>query len=308
MLAAYRLPALFLSYVLLLLWADAHVAAVTQQYVLGALTFGVLLLGLRGSDWQERRIVLVCVILSSGLEVFSSLIWGEYRYRFGNVPLYVPPGHGMVCLFALRAARVPLLQRHGRPIAMLVLAIAGLWALAGLSVIPWYLHGRRDTGGGLLFPIFAAFVLRSARYRYFVGIFIATTVLELFGTGFGDWTWAVSAPVVHFSAGNPPSVIAGAYCVLDGAVLLAAGLLANVLGILNREHALHEVPLRVGIGHPVGKVSAGKLPLQIPVQARDFGVRAQAVPDSPPRSPRTRDRRSGTPRQWNNGSRERFGS
>ncbi|HEV1997510.1 MAG TPA: hypothetical protein VGR61_05190 [Candidatus Dormibacteraeota bacterium] len=233
-----------------------------QQHVLGVLTFGVLLVGLREADWHERRIVLVCVLLATGLEVFSSLIWGEYRYRFGNVPLYVPAGHGMVCLFALRAARTPVLVRYGRPVALLVLAIAGLWALAGLSIIPWYLHGRKDTGGGLLFPIFAAFILRSRRYRYFVGIFIATTVLELFGTGFGNWTWAVSAPVVRFGAGNPPSVIAGAYCVLDGAVLLVAALLARVLGrVREGEHALHEIPLRGRVRHPVGKEAAGQLAL-----------------------------------------------
>jgi len=256
------MPALYMSYVLLLLWADSHTASINQQYLLGALTFAVLLAGLRTSDWHERRIVLVCVLLATALEGFASLYWGEYRYRFGNVPLYVPPGHGMVCLFALRAARTPLLTRYGKPIAMIVLAIAGLWALAGLSIIPWYLHGRRDTGGALLFPIFAAFVLRSRRYRYFVGIFIATTVLELFGTGFGNWTWAVSAPVVRFGAGNPPSVIAGAYCVLDGAVLLVAALLARVFGrVFEGEHPLHEVPLRGGIGHPVGKEAAGQLAL-----------------------------------------------
>lgn len=260
-LRTWRLPALYLAYVPLLLLADAHVGSILGQYALGALTFGVLGLGLWGSDWHERRVVLVCVILASGLEVFGSLVWGEYRYRFGNVPLYVPAGHGMVCLFALRAARTPLMQRHGRPIALLVLAGAGAWALAGLSVIPWYLHGRKDTGGGLLFPIFAAFILRSGRYRYFVGIFAATTVLELFGTGFGNWTWAVSAPVVHFSAGNPPSVVAGAYCVLDGAVLLTAGLLSRLLRTLDSQHAVHEVPLRVGVGDPVGKETAGKLAL-----------------------------------------------
>ncbi|MDQ6748918.1 MAG: hypothetical protein M3010_12535 [Candidatus Dormibacteraeota bacterium] len=225
MLRSYRLPALYLAYVPLLLWADAHVAGLPQQYALGALTFGVLGLGLLNSDRRERRVVALCVVLATGLEVFGSLIWGEYRYRFANVPLYVPAGHGMVCLFALRAARAPLVLRHGRALALAALAVAGAWALAGLSVIPWYLHGRRDTGGALLFPIFAVFVLRSARYRYFVGIFVATTVLELFGTGLGNWTWAVRAPVVGFSAGNPPSVIAGAYCVLDGAVLLAAAAL-----------------------------------------------------------------------------------
>ncbi|HEY8739424.1 MAG TPA: hypothetical protein VIN56_02375 [Candidatus Dormibacteraeota bacterium] len=254
----YRLPVLYLAYVPLLLWADARVASLPQQYALGAVTFGVLALGLWGSDRRERWIVAICVVLATALEVFGSLIWGEYHYRFGNVPLYVPAGHGMVCLFALRAARTPLMQRHGRLVSLTVLAVAGTWALAGLSVIPWYLHGRKDTGGGLLFPIFAAFILRSARYRYFVGIFVATTVLELFGTGLGNWSWAVSAPVVRFSAGNPPSVIAGAYCVLDGAVLLAAALLGLAV---RRQDPVDKSALGVAVAHPVGEVPPRQLAL-----------------------------------------------
>lgn len=218
----YLIPTALLAYVPALLWADSRVTALPQQYVLGLITFAVLIGALRTSSWRERGVVALCLVLATGVEIFGSLIWGEYRYRFANVPLYVPAGHGMVCLFALRTARTPLMQRHGRAISLVILAVAGTWAIAGLSLIPWMLHGRKDTGGGLLFPIFAAFVLRSGRYRYFVGIFLATTWLELLGTGLGNWTWAVNAPVVRFGAGNPPSVIAGAYCVLDGAVLLVA--------------------------------------------------------------------------------------
>ena len=234
----YRLLAALLLYVVAILWADVHVASLPQQYVLGVLTFAVLGLALRSSDWNERGIVAICVVLATGLELFGSLFWGEYRYRFGNVPLYVPAGHGMVCLFALRAARTPLMQRYGRVISMVILLGAGTWAVAGLSLIPWYLHGRKDTGGALLFPIFAAFILRSGRYRYFVGIFVATTVLELFGTAFGNWAWMVSAPVVRFGAGNPPSVIAGAYCILDGTVLLVAAAAVRLRGFTVRTRSV----------------------------------------------------------------------
>ncbi|MFN2464076.1 MAG: hypothetical protein ABR573_09275 [Candidatus Dormibacteria bacterium] len=250
----YRLLAFLLLYVVGVLWADVHMASLGQQHVLGVLTFAVLALSLRGSDWEERRLVIVCVFLATLLELFGSLFWGEYRYRFGNVPLYVPAGHGMVCLFALRAARTPIMARHGRLISMVVLCVAAAWAICGLSLIPWYLHGRRDTGGALLFPIFAAFILRSRRHRYFVGIFIATTVLELFGTAFGNWRWMVSAPVVRFGAGNPPSVIAGAYCVLDGAVLLVGALLLRVTGAL--DHPRDKTPLGVAVAAPVGEEPA----------------------------------------------------
>ena len=220
----YLLLAALLLYVPALLYTDSRVGGIEQQYLLGLLTLALLVACTRSSPPAERRLVWLCVVIATCLEVFASLIWGEYRYRLGNVPLFVPFGHGLVCFFALRAARTPLMQRHGRSIAMLTLAVAGLWAVAGLSLIPWVFGGRKDTGGGLLFPIFAVFVLFSSRAGIFAAIFVATSVLELFGTGFGSWTWAVSAPVVQFHAGNPPSVVAGAYCVLDGAVLAAAAL------------------------------------------------------------------------------------
>jgi hypothetical protein len=229
----YLLLAGLLLYVPALLYADSRVGSIEQQYLLGLLTLALLVACTRTSPAPERRLVWLCVVIASGLEVFASLIWGEYRYRFGNVPLFVPFGHGLVCFFALRAVRTRLMQRHGRSIAMLTLVIAGLWAIAGLSLVPWVFGGRTDTGGALLFPIFAVFVLFSSRAGIFAAIFVATSALELFGTGFGSWTWAVSAPVVRFHAGNPPSVVAGAYCVLDGAVLAAAALAVRVAARLS---------------------------------------------------------------------------
>ena len=225
--APYGLLLFLFAYIPALLFVDSRVQSIAQQYVLGLLTFGVLFGALRYSPPAERRLVWLCVVIATGVELFASLLWGEYRYRFGNVPLFVPFGHGLICLFALRAARTPLMLRHGQVVVIVALGIATAWALAGLTLIPWVLHGRRDTGGALLYPIFAAFMLRSRRATIFAAIFFTTSVLELFGTGFGNWVWAVSAPVVRFHAGNPPSVIAGAYCVLDGAVLGAAALMVR---------------------------------------------------------------------------------
>jgi hypothetical protein len=56
---------------------------------------------------------------------------------------------------------------------------------------------------------------------YAASFFIAIE-LELVGTGFGNWAWAAATPVIHLPSGNPPSVIAGGYCVLDAVVSKAA--------------------------------------------------------------------------------------
>ena len=57
-------------------------------------------------------ITLVCV--ATVLEIIGSIVWGAYRYRLGNLPLFVPPGHGLVYLFGITAARLPVFQRFGR--------------------------------------------------------------------------------------------------------------------------------------------------------------------------------------------------
>jgi len=139
----------------------------------------------------------------------------------------VPPGHGLVYLFGLTAARTPLFVRHGRPVTRVALAAAAGWAISGLTWLP-LLTGRVDVLGALCLPIFAWFILLSPRAGVFAAIFFCTSLLEIFGTGFGNWRWAATAPYLLFPSGNPPSVIAGGYCIIDGTVLLLASRLGRL--------------------------------------------------------------------------------
>ena len=65
-------------------------------------------------------------------------------------------------------------------------------------------------------------------------MFLLTSLLEVMGTWLGDWTWAVHAPILGVPVGNPPSVIAGAYCCLDALVLLSHRALVRK-GILGQD-------------------------------------------------------------------------
>src|SRR5260221_12800262 len=188
--------------------------------MLGLLTFAVLYLSAIKAQKGQGLQVWMCVSIASGFEIFGWLIWGVSAYRLPNVPLFVPPGHGMVYLFGLLAARTPVVLRYGKRVAHVVLAGATTWALAGLTVLP-LITGRVDVQGALCLPVFAYFVLRSPRWALFSAIFIATGELEIFGTAFGNWFWLPVAPWTHIASGNPPSVIAGGYCVIDASVLLA---------------------------------------------------------------------------------------
>jgi hypothetical protein len=214
----YWLHVYLLAYTPIGLFADSRVTAQWQQHVLGLLTFAVLYLAALKAPKELRVQVWTCVLVATGFEIFGSLVWGVYRYRLHNLPLFVPPGHGIVYLFGLLATQTPVVRRHGRRVAYAVLAGAGTWALLGLTALP-LVTGRIDVQGALCLPVFAYFLLRSPRWPLFAAVFIIVSELEIFGTSFGDWTWMPVAPWTHIPSGNPPSVIAGGYCVIDASVL-----------------------------------------------------------------------------------------
>ena len=223
----YWLHLYLLVYTPLLLLADSRLPSVWPQLGLGALTFLVLwLCTLTLEDPAARMQVWLCVGVATAFEVFGSLIWGVYRYRFHNVPLYVPPGHGLVYFFGLTAGGLPVFRRHGRTGAYAVLAACMAWALAGVTFLPALTH-RVDVQGALCLPVFAYAIMRSPRYALFAAIFVATTDLELAGTWFGTWAWVPVAPWDHVTSGNPPSAIAGGYSVIDGSVALVMAALVR---------------------------------------------------------------------------------
>ena len=223
----YWLHAYLLIYIPLGLFADSRTTALWQQQLLGVLTFTVLYLAALKAPKEQRVQVWVCVAVATGFEIFGSLVWGVYQYRLHNLPLFVPPGHGIVYLFGLLAAQTPLVQRHGRRVAYAILAAAATWALLGVTALP-VLTGRIDVQGALCLPVFAYFLLRSPRWPLFAAIFVIVSELEIAGTSFGNWYWLPSAPWTHIPSGNPPSVIAGGYCVIDGSVLLVTWLAYRV--------------------------------------------------------------------------------
>jgi hypothetical protein len=223
----YTYQLFLLVYTPLGLYADSRVANLYQQTALGILTFGVLVVALRFAPAQQRRQVWLAVLIATAGELYFSVGVGLYRYRFNNVPLYVPAGHGLVYFFALTSATTPLMVAHRTLLVRISLLLATAWALLGLTLLP-ALTGRLDMTGALLWPLFAYFTLRSRQAPVYAAAFLMTSVLELFGTGFHNWTWQAVAPVTHLRQGNPPSVIAGAYCVLDATVLRLAARLPTL--------------------------------------------------------------------------------
>ena len=91
-----------------------------------------------------RLQVLTLVCVATALEIIGSIGWGAYRYRLGNLPLFVPAGHGLFYLAALRTASLPLLQRNATRIVVAVTSGATVYMVWGLLRPP--LRERSSSG------------------------------------------------------------------------------------------------------------------------------------------------------------------
>ena len=185
-------------------------STVAQQFALSLLAWAFLAIVLLLQPPAIRIQVVALVVLATILECIGSLIWGAYRYRLENLPLYVPAGHGLFYLSALRAASLPLLQRHVRVIVIAVAAGASAWMFYGLVA-----HALPDLLGFVTWAIFIRFIVRGRYPLLYAVSFAMTTALELYGTGLGIWRWSPVLPVLMLPAGNPPTGIGAGYAAMD---------------------------------------------------------------------------------------------
>ena len=95
--------------------SDAN-GSIEKQNVLGVSGWVFLIGLLLGENREVRMQVVIAVVFATIGEHFASPFMGGYTYRFGNVPAYVPPGHGMVYLTAVALARSGLFLRYAREI------------------------------------------------------------------------------------------------------------------------------------------------------------------------------------------------
>jgi hypothetical protein len=162
------------------------------------------------SDPATRVSLAACLAFATAGEAFLSLAWGLYRYRLGNLPLFVPPGHVLLFFLGTRiAARLP--DRGPWAVATLALPAVALLAASG-----------RDTLGPLLFALFLACLWLSPSRRLYATMFVLSLVMEIYGTWLGNWAWSAQVPWLGLTATNPPIAAGAFYCVLD-LLVVAAG-------------------------------------------------------------------------------------
>ena len=200
------------------------------QLLLGLATWLVFLAALRPLTPEGRLRALLVVAAATCMEVVGSILWGVYTYRLGNLPLFVPPGHGLVYLTGLSLTRTPFVSRHQRAFLSFVATLALGWAVAGLTVLP-----RLDASGALGMSVFLVFLLVGRARVLYAGVFLVVALLELSGTAVGVWTWKEVVPGLRLPSGNPPSGAASGYVLFD---IVAIALTARLMPLLGQ--ARHE--------------------------------------------------------------------
>ena len=208
------------AYLAALLAVDTQVG-LHVQYILGAITWVVLLIALRPLPALGRAQALGVVAFATVGEVTGSLLWGVYHYRLHNLPLFIPPAHGVVYLSGLALTRLVPARRL---VAAAAVGSIG-WGLAGLTVLP-----RLDVAGAIGVPLLCVFLWRSRARATYAAVFLVVGALELYGTSIGTWRWARTLPGLGIADGNPPSGVASGYVWFDVMALFVAPALVAAAG------------------------------------------------------------------------------
>ena len=215
--ARAAVPAVGIAAVLAATLALDRYATYHEQLVLGVAIWLVLAAALARVPLEVRAQALGVVAFATVGEVTGSLVWGVYHYRLHNLPLFVPPAHGLVYLAGLSLASA--LAPRGRTLVLTAAVVAATWGLAGLTVLP-----RRDVAGAVGVPLLLLFLWRGRNRAVYAGVFLVVAALELYGTAIGTWRWERELPGLGIPDGNPPSGVASGYVWFDVMALVTAPL------------------------------------------------------------------------------------
>ncbi len=245
----FQRPGVFITGIVVLtvtgLWLDS-LAGLGLQLVLSASAWAVLLIACVALSPLDRARVAVVVVVATAAEVVCSLIWGIYDYRLGNLPVFVPAGHGLVYLVGYRFSQTRLANAHHAVVRAAAIAGVATWAALGLSGV----LGRIDVAGAIASVVLIGFLLRGRAPELYAGVFFFVAFLEIWGTWVGTWRWQEYIPGLGLMSGNPPSGAAAGYVLFDIAALaLAPGLLAVWLRLTGGAPHVEDSP----VTHEVGR-------------------------------------------------------
>ena len=192
------------------IWIDTRALWFCQPLVdLGA--WAVLLWILTRVHADERKQLVLCVLIGALGECFLGFVWGLYEYRLGNLPLFIPAGHALVY-----AAGKRLKHLAPRWLPAVLASLLGCATVLGA----W---SRWDTQSLLWYPLFLSYLWWSRDRSLYATMFPLALAVESYGTWLGGWSYHVHDPWFGLSTITRPPVWTGTfYCTLDALVLMTS--------------------------------------------------------------------------------------
>ena len=175
------------------------------------ITWILLLTYLRTVTLAMQVSLVLCLGYATAGEVFLSLVWGLYEYRWHNIPLFIPPGHAL--LFTLGLLSAPQIPGW----------IVGYVPVLFTPYIIFTVLTGIDTLGGILFVIFIICLWLGQSRKLYATMFVLSLLLEIYGTWLGNWTWSLEVPWLGLTSTNPPVSAGTFYCLLDLLVVSTTG-------------------------------------------------------------------------------------
>ena len=155
------------------------------------------------------------MFIGLGLELICSIILGAYHYRFGNIPLWIAFGHGLIYASSFGLNSHSSIKNYRKQIQGCLIAFAMIYSL-------FWLYVDQDWFGFLLTIAFLQVLYVAKRSRLFFSImYLIVVYIEQVGVSTGCWYWPETMFGVDgwIVSGNPPSGVAVGYYLFDAGVM-----------------------------------------------------------------------------------------
>tara|TARA_R110002072_G_scaffold302714_1_gene487913 strand:- start:2948 stop:3709 length:762 start_codon:yes stop_codon:yes gene_type:complete len=207
-----RIGLLFL-FVIALYFDGTHFASIFPDAQLLTNAFMFLAFGILyyRSVKRTRELMIYGVLIGFAGEYLFSIVLDMYTYRLGNLPWYIPFGHGAVYARTHMFAKASITRKYAKQINTLFYIIISIFALI-------YLIAFHDIFGFIMtLGVFGMLVIRPKDRLFFLTMYVVVAVLEIGGTAYSTWSWPSTAFGVFdfLPSNNPPSGISLFYFLLD---------------------------------------------------------------------------------------------
>lgn len=163
-----------------------------------------------GANNKLRWLLIITLIIGAFGEVLASIVMTLYRYRLGNIPLYVPMGHAIVYATVYYLQKQPVIRRQAVWLKPMLQASAALICVGSLLMF-------NDVNGFMMYLAFLVFLRHMKNKLFYWLMFAMVFYLEVIGTRMQAWTWygVLGNHPMYLPVANPPAGVAVFYMMLD---------------------------------------------------------------------------------------------